>query len=211
MKFNLNTENINYVKINYKDNNGFIHCLKAAVRLITERELLACIKMEELPEAEVPQEVSLGIACENGLYKTKTILKKIEEDAPYLLFSMQKPEEMEYQQKREYFRVKLSENVNVKYFSEGQEHTYSGITYDISANGVRIELDVPMDFPQEVNLLLYLPQKTIEVKAGFVRYDSEDGILKASFQFIDIAQSDLDYISQICLCKQLEQRRKNLM
>ena len=212
MKFILNTENINYVKITYKDNNDFAHCVKAAVRLITDHELLACVKFEEYPDVKTPQEVYLGIACENGLYKTKTILKKIEEeDSLYLLFSMQKPEEMEYQQKREYFRVKLQENISVIYSSNEREITYSAITYDISANGVRVELDKMIEFPKEVKLLLYLPQKNINVKAIYVRSDEDDQIKKASFRFIDIAQSDLDYISQVCFRRQLEEKRKSIM
>jgi hypothetical protein len=211
MKFNLNTENINYVKITYKDNNDFAHCIKAAIRLITEHELLACIKVDELPDIKVPQEVSLGIACENGLYKTKTILKKIEEDDAYMLLSMQRPDEVEYQQKREYFRVKIKENVSILYTLNEQNITYSGITYDISAKGVRIELDKVTDFPEEVKLVLYLPQKTINVQAKYIRSDEDDKILKASFQFVNIAQSDLDYVSQVCFRKQLEERRKNFM
>ena len=211
MKFNLNTENINYVKITYKDNNDFAHCIKAAVRLITERELLACIKIEEIPDIKIPQEVSLGIACDNGLYKTKTILKKIEEDPPYLLFSMEKPDEMEYQQQREYFRVKLQEDVTIEFESDGKEVKYSALTYDISANGVRVELDKDFAFPKDVRVLLFFPQKTIDVNALYIRSDDEDQVKKASFRFNDISQSDLDYISQVCFQKQLEERRKNLM
>ena len=211
MKFNLNTENINYIKITYKDKNDFAHCIKAAVRLINDYELLACTKIEDKPDINIPQEVNIGIACDDGLYKTKTKLKKVEEEPPYILFSLQKPEEMEYQQKREYFRVKIQENVSILYKVDDNELTYSAITYDISANGVRVELDKNMAFPQEVRLLLFLPQKTIEVQAKYIRSDEEDQIIKASFQFEDIKQSDLDYISQVCLQKQLSERRKNLM
>jgi len=208
MKFDLNTENINYVKITYKDKNNFAHCIKTAIKFIGEYELLTCIKTEDSLNINIPQEVILGIACDNGLYKTKTTLKKIEEDDGYTLLSMLKPEEMEYQQKREYFRVKLRENVNILYKIDGKEHKLSAITYDISANGVRIELDSQIDFSEYVVISLYLPKKEIKVQAKYIRSDDEDQIIKAAFQFINLSQSDLDYISQICLCKQLEERRK---
>ena len=211
MKFNLNTENINYVKITYKDKNDFAHCIKAAIRLMNRYELLVCAKFEEKPDIQLPQEVDLGIACDNGLYKTKTLLKKIEEEKEYLIFSMKIPEEMEYQQKREYFRVKLHEDANIIYQSDEQDIKLSSITYDISANGVRIELDEIIDFPENVRLWLFLPQKTIDVEAQYIRSDEEDQIIKASFRFLNISPSDLDYISQLCLQKQLEERRKNLM
>ena len=212
MKFNLNTENINYVKITYKDNNDFAHCIKAAVRLMGEYELLACAKIEEDLDIKTPQEIRLGIACDNGLYKASTILKKTEkEDESYILFSMKKPEDVEYQQKREYFRVKIHESITVIYEQNEELIKYPAITYDISANGVRVELEKNMVFPEDVRLLLFLPEKTIDVKAEYIRSDDEDQIIKAAFRFKNISQQDLDYISQVCFRKQLEERRKNLM
>ena len=211
MKFDLSKESINYVKINYLDNDNFAHYTKAAVRFIGELEFLASTKSEEALNIPAPQEVELGIACDNGLYKAKTVLKKVEFEDPYILFTMRKPEEMEYQQNREYFRVKLQENINITYVKEEQEHSLSALTYDLSAKGVRIELDNEIDFPEEVILSLFLQNKIIEVKAKYVRTDNDDNIKKASFQFVDLKEPDLDYISQICFKIQLEERRKNLL
>lgn len=211
MNFNLNAENINYVKITYKDKENFAHCIKAAVRLISDYEFLASAKIEENLNIETPQDVTLGIACDNGLYLTKTTLKNVGEEPPFLLFSMKKPENLEYRQNREYFRVKINEDANV-IFSDGEkEEKISAVTYDLSANGVRIELDEEVSFPETVRLLLFLSQKEIDVQARYVRSDVEDKIIKASFRFVDISEADLDYISRICLAKQLEERRKNLL
>ncbi len=211
MNFNLNTENINYVKITYKDRDGFAHCIKAAVRLISDYEFLASAKIEENLNIETPQEVTLGIASPNGLYTAKTVLKNVGEEPPFLLFSMKKPENLEYRQNREYFRVKINENASVIYNVGEKEEKISAITYDLSANGVRIELDEEIAFPETVRLVLYLRKREIDVQAQYVRNDKEDKIIKSSFKFIDISDQDLDYISRICLAKQLEDRRKNLM
>ena len=211
MRFDINKENINYIKINYLDSDNCSHCIKAAVRLIGEFELLVSIKSEEKIFIPTPQSVELGIACDNGLYKAKTILKKVEYDAPYILFSLKKPEEMELQQNREYFRVKLQENANVIYEKDEQPVQFSAITYDISAKGVRIELEEEIEFPEKVVLLLFFENKTIEVNAKYIRTDVDDNIIKASFQFTDISEIDLDFISQICFKKQLEERRKSLL
>lgn len=211
MKFDLNTESINYLKITYKDKEGFAHCIKAAVKYLNDFELLASAKYEENLNIETPQEIELGIACENGLYKATTILKHIENNNPYLLFSMSKPDEMEYHQNREYFRVKLQENVNIVYEENGQEKWISAITYDISANGVRVETEKIIDFPENVKIILHLPQRDIELQAKYVRTDNEDQKLKLSFHFVNVNQTDLDYIFQICFAKQLEDRRKNLL
>ncbi len=211
MKFDLNIQNINYVKINYKDDDGFAHCIKGAIRLFSEYEILACVKYDENLHITTPQDVDLNIATDNGLYKAHTTLKKIEDENPYLLFSMRKPEDMEYQQKREYFRVKLQEDANIIFVENEQEIQITALTYDISANGIRIELDKKVDFPQDVQIKLFLPKKTVELSAKYIRTDEDDQILKASFHFYNISESDLDYISQICLQKQLEERRKNLL
>ena len=53
MKFDLSKENINYLKITYKDKDGFAHCIKAAISLIGEYEILANAKSEEVLNIEV--------------------------------------------------------------------------------------------------------------------------------------------------------------
>lgn len=211
MKFNLNAESINYLKITCTDDNGFAHYIKAAIRYIGESEVLAAVKKEEDVSISFPQDVDLGIACDNGLYTAKTELKKVEEEPLYKLFLLKRPENFEYQQKREYFRVKLQEDVNIVYEFNGTEKSYSAVTYDISANGVRIELDDDINFPENVKLMLILPGRNIISLAKYIRNDDEDQINKASFQFVEISQSDIDYISQFCLQRQLEERRKNLL
>ena len=211
MKFNLNIDNINYIKITYKDNDGFSHCTKAAIKSLDEREIYACAKFEDGLYIHTPQEVELSIASENGLYKANAQLKYVKKDGSFVFFTLQTPEDMEYQQNREYFRVKLSENALISYEENEGTRYIACETYDISANGVRLVLDNKIKFPEEVSITLRFPAKSIKTDAKFIRIDDEDNILKASFSFNDLEESDLDYISQICLKKQLEQRRKNLM
>ena len=211
MKIDLTSANINYLKITYRDNDDFSHCIKAAVRYINDFEIVASAKFDEYPKIQTPQDVELGIACDNGLYKANTRLLNTTQDNSYTVFSLKIPEDIDFQQNREFFRVKLHEDANIAYEENGELKQVSAITYDISANGVRIELDNNFDFPETVKIVLFLAQKTIEAKAKYIRTDNEDNVIKASFRFENIAQSDLDYISQICLQKQLEERRKNLM
>ena len=211
MKFDINIENVNYLKINYRDKNDFAHCIKSAIRLISESEILASAKFEDNINITAPQEIELSIACDNGLYKTKAKLKRIEFEDPYILFSIKKPEEMEFLQNREYFRVKIQENANISFKRDEKEINIGALTYDLSAKGVRIELDENVEFSEEVNLSLFLQNRIINTNAHYIRTDTDDNIIKASFQFIDISDADLDFISQICFKKQLEERRKNLM
>ena len=45
MKFNLNLDSINYIKIVYSDRNGSPHCVKAAIKRMGEKEIFACAKI----------------------------------------------------------------------------------------------------------------------------------------------------------------------
>ena len=207
MKFNINIESVNYIKIIYQDNNGFAHCIKAAVNNIKENEIVASTKYDGDLYVKTPQEIELSIACDNGLYKAKTILKSVEGDKSYMYYRIVPPVEIDYQQKREFFRVKISEDVVITY----EDKKVACETFDISANGIRVVLDEKISFPEEVCLTLYLPSKNVEVGAKYIRTDDEDKILKASFSFVELKESDRDYISQLCLQKQLEMRRKSLL
>ena len=212
MNLNLNIENINYAKIVYKDKNDSIRCMKAAVRRIDEREIVACAKFDENIFIDTPQEIKLSIACDNGLYKASTTLKYVVKEEPYFLFTIAAPDNIEYQQKREYFRVKINESALISYKSENDDKIDLPCeTYDLSANGVRLILENKMSFPEIVKITLYLPRKIIETDAKYIRTDEEDNILKASFRFIKLQDTDIDCISQICFQKQLETRRKAIL
>lgn len=211
MKLNINIENVNYIKITYKDKDDFTHCIKASLKRLDEREIVAGAKFDEKLFLITPQEVKLSIACDNGLYKANTILKHIENDEPYCFFTIKTPDDVEYQQKREYFRIKINENALISYKTDNEVKKISCETFDLSGNGVRLIIDEKYSLPENVNLTLYLPNKTVETEAKYIRTDEEDKILKASFSFINLHDVDLDCISQICLKKQLESRRKLLM
>ena len=211
MKFNLNLENINYIKITYKDRNDFSHCIKASVKSISQRELYVCAKYEEELNIPTPQEVGLSLACEDGLYTSKTTLKSIEFKEEYIFLSLQTPENTDYKQDREYFRVKLEENAIISYLEGEKTKSLNTKTYDISANGVRLILEKPITFPEDVQIEFHFPNRIVHTLAKYVRSDVDDKILKASFSFVDLSVSDADYISQICIQQQLQQRKNKFL
>lgn len=205
MKFNLNLDNINYIKIVYKDKSGTVCCTKAAIKNMNEREIFACAKFEDNLFLDTPQEVSLSFVCENGLYRTSTTLKSIENDAPYIFFVMKTPVGIEYQQNREYFRVKMDEDAIISFDKE----TIPCKIHDISANGVRLILLRKVEIPEEADLDLLFAPKGIKTKAKFIRFDNEDNVPKVSFEFLGMTDSDRDFISQKCIQKQLEYKRSS--
>ncbi len=211
MNFNLKTTDINYIKIIYKDNNGFLHMTKSAVKRIDTKEIFASAKFEEDWFIKTPQDVDVSFVCENGLYKAKTELKYTDKDEEFMNFALKIPDDVEYRQSREYFRVRLKEKVLLTFEENSTVRTLECETHDISANGLCVILPFVIDFPEEVNLIIKLEKKDISVKAKFIRRDNEDNQLKASFNFEDLKERDMDYISQICIQKQIENRRNLLL
>jgi len=206
MKFNLDFEKIKYIKITYSEANGTLHCAKAAVKNISAREIYACTKTETPLFIKTPQEISLGIICDNGLYKASTTLKFIQNQEPYVFFTMKYPDDFDYQQNREFFRVRMEGNVLVRF----SENVIPCKIYDISANGIRVALDNDIQFPDNVTLDILFSQKSVKTAAKYIRTDIEDDILKAAFNFVNLSDSGRDIISQKCIQKQLEDKRKQL-
>jgi len=211
MKFDLDIENINYIKILYKDRYNFTHCVKAAIKKLEQKYIFAGAKSEKPINIETPQEVLLSFICDNGLYKTKTNLNFIQFDKEeeYIFFSLVTPQEVEFQQNREYFRIQMHEKVVISYKKDDEIVEIPASTYDISANGIKIILPNIINFPEEVNLDILFPAKEIKTTAQFIRADNEDDIYKASFHFNHLTTQDLDYISRLCLIKQIEHRRNS--
>ena len=210
MKFNLDTENINYVKITYKDNENFSHCVKSAIKQINDREIRTCVKTEEKIFIKTPQGVEMSFASDNGLYKTSATLKNVEWDEPYTFFIIQTPDDIEYEQNREYFRVKIEKDLVLTYFDGLESKRIYCKSYDLSANGIKIVMNEQISLPEVVTLDITLPKKHVITKAINIRSDNEDGIYKISFSFKDLSEQDKDYISQICIQKQLENKRQKL-
>lgn len=212
MKFNLDVNNINYIKFVYKDADGFAHYVKASIKRLNNREIFVCSKYEDNLLIDTPQDIELSFACDNGLYKSNTELKFVEKDSPFVFFTIKTPENIEYHQNREYFRVKINEDVLILYKTENEKPVnIKGEIYDLSANGVRITVDKNenISLPDIVQIVLYLSGKNIETQAKFIRAEDDEKCKRIAFNFIDLKESSADYISQRCFKKQLENKRKN--
>ena len=173
---------------------------------MNENELFACAKFEDGLDIQTPQEVSVSFICENGLYRTNTILKSFQNEEPYVFLFLQVPQGIEYQQNREYFRVKMNENVIVKF----NNSVKTCKLYDISANGVRLVLDENITFSENVELNILFDKNNVTAKARYVRTDNDDNILKASFYFTKISDNDVDFIAKKCIQIQLSNRRNSV-
>ncbi len=207
MKFNLNLEDIKYIKILYKDFSGNPCTTRAAIKSVNEREIVACAKFENLIQIETPQETTLSIVCNDGLYRTKTNLKSIDYAEPYIFFALETPQGLEYQQNREYFRVPAKYNCVYSITSEDKIKEFTTHTCDISANGVSIFMPVHEISNEESEIEIAFNDIKIAARIKYVRSEKFEDGYKLSFTYTGISNLDRDFISQVCIQKQLEQRR----
>ena len=208
MKFKFDVKDILYVKMLCKDSDDKPCTIKAAIRDISDAEMVVCAKFEDGLNIITPQDITLSIICSDGLYRTQTLLKAIRHEETYSFFYLKLPNGFEYQQNREFFRIPAIFDCKYKYTKDEQEHEIQTETRDISANGVTINLpyfEVPDE--AEINVIVYGIELRINVE--YVRTEVCESGYKVSFRYSLISDSDRDLISQVCIKQQLEQRRKN--
>ena len=153
------------------------------------------------------QEVTLKFICKDGVYKTETFLKSIENDNPYIVFVLKTPENIIYEQNREFFRISVKYDC-LCYTEDG--NNCSGKIMNFSANGVCIEFPKAFIISKNVKLQLFIENKNIEVLAKYIRSNFKADSYLVSFNFTKISEKNRDYISQICIKKQLEEKRNSL-
>ena len=211
MKFNLSIDNIKYVKILYANAAGNPVSIKAAIKQIDDREIITCLKHEENFDIKTPQLVTLSIICSEGLYRTQTKLKSYTNQTPYTYLYLETPGSLEYQQNREYFRIPASYNCIYYVQNNGQPAKFQAQTADISANGISINLPVHVFSEEDAEIEIMVEERLVSAKIRYIRSEKTDDGYKLSFTYTDISNRDRDYISQICIKKQLEEKRsKNI-
>ena len=210
MKFTFNLEDIKYIKILYLDNNNNPHTVKGAVKSINDREIVSCIKFQEDIDVKKEQNVTLSIVCNEGLYRTDTKLKSVDIEEPYIFFILETPQGMEFQQNREYFRVASEYNCAYYIYNEEKTTCITGKTVDISANGISIIVPVHAVSEENSEIEIMIDERIVRSYVKCVRSEEVENGYKLSFMFEQISNSDRDFISQVCIKKQLEQKRNSL-
>ena len=208
MGFKVKIEDIKYVKICYKTLSSTFCNAKIGIKSMNEKEIIACGKFENSLDIDTPQQINMSIVCNDGLYKTKTNLLSFTNEVPYTFFKIETPQSIEYEQNREYFRVPADFDCIYKIPETSKE--YRAKTVDLSANGISITLPTHEISENNVEIYLLINNKKIEIQARYVRSERIKDGYKISFAYQKISESDRDFISQICIQKQLQERRRHL-
>ena len=211
MKLNLDLEEIKYIKITIPTDEENSITVRATIKDINEREIVACTKYDENLKSIKSQEIVVSIISDDGIYRTKTNLKAIENDGPYTFMYIETPDNIEYQQNREYFRVPMVCECNYKVAVNGEKLEFNVKTVDISANGVSLYSPELFISSTDAELVININGKKVQTKARYIRSERFGDAYRVSFAYTNIAESDRDIISQACIAKQLEEKRNRLV
>jgi c-di-GMP-binding flagellar brake protein YcgR len=212
MNFNFKLEEIKYTKLLYTDSEGQQSSAKIIIKSFNNHEIFAYSKFDEsLLNIDKAKEVKLNMVCNDGLYSSKTVIKKIEDSYPYIFFVLKTPENVFHEQKREYFRVNVKYDCVCEVTVDGGKREFRTETVDLSANGVLIILPALINYYDSITLLIGVEGRVISIQARLVRAEMLAlNSYKTSFTFVKISRQDQDYISQVCIKKQLEDKRKSV-
>jgi c-di-GMP-binding flagellar brake protein YcgR len=209
MKFDLKDEDIKYIKISYKDIEERGLNTRAVIKKMNNREIIACAKFQEDCHITTPQKISLSFVYSDGIYKSKSTLKTVENEEPYMFFILETPQELNYEQNREYFRINIAYNCTCTIKKDGDYTEFNTKTIDLSANGVSILLNKDLTIiPEEI--VIFINNTPIQTKIKHIRTEAYNNSYKASFAFTNISEKNQNLISQTCIQKQLEQKRNTL-
>lgn len=201
MDFNLQIDEINYVKIYFQENNN-AKVINANVNFIDDDITILYIKKIVKFDIARLQEIKLEFVCNDGLYSSESVVNAISSDNKYNILTIKTPKNACLQQLREFFRVKTNIDVNLKF----DNNVYNCISNNISANGICISLKQKIIIPQNVDLEIIFCDRKISTNAIVTRVDDT----LVALNFLNMTRNNVDYISKYCIQQQLELKRKML-
>ena len=178
-------------------------CYTSAKYQIGEDTLVISVDVDDKIYVKTPQRVLLSCITEDAIYKAETELLVLQYSNYRAEFITKIPEKFEKQQERKFFRVKIDKQVTIHYLDDGVQKTAVCTTDDLSAGGVRVTLKEKLNIVGNVKLDIVFDTKTLFLEAKPIKLFYGGKIPQASFEFINISEKDLDYISSVCFKKQL--------
>lgn len=204
MEINFNLETIEFIQIEYKDNNENDVKIRLALKEKRENDFIAIAETEDNFYISTPCEITLSLVSNNNLYKTTTILNEVFRSNEYLNFVIQNPETLDFQHNREYYRVPANFDCIYTIDTEDGIESFNAETYDISAGGVSIITEVNVIPTRETSIVIFMPERELKAYLKFVRCDIFEDKYKLSFTFLEIKPNDYEMLEQYCIDKQLK-------
>jgi len=165
------------------------------------------------PGTRVELEVNRTQQPGQGLYRSVTVVLG-KGSGPLGFVYLQKPEEWQRVQAREFFRVPAMLAVQVRAVGQEEGPWMIGQTRDVSGGGCLLVLGQPFSVGDTVEIVLSLPEGRVSAKGTVKRSEkveeSGGNLWSLGVAFTDIAERDRDVIIRFALKRQIELRRKGL-
>ena len=151
------------------------------------------------------------------LYVAKAELKGIEIKAAKIFFSLKAPDVLKFEQHRRFYRIDLKRLcILTGTTKEGSSDVYVARSINLSAGGVLINRLETMEDnkyavinPEKYNkfsmIIMLEMDKILKLKARYVRQEEGKKSWRYAFEFIDISEDKINYISKYVIGKQIEE------
>ena len=194
--------------------------LQASVPLINSRklQLRGVARVTTPPKIEVTlqsgqvvvDQIDFSEKCLlhiDAIGATITLITTIESIDNNNLLKLINLESVSHEQKREFFRIDAQMDVDARKLPPPVEDgTFSGVSINISGNGILVSLPEPLKVDRKVKLRINLPDpvtEDIECIGRVVRSDKrEQDRYRVAFCFTTINEEDQDKIVSFCLAQQ---------
>lgn len=155
------------------------------------------------------QDIEVYFTTERAAYKFKSRVKKRLKE-PFPLLYIKKPENIIRIQRRDYFRLEVSGQINI--YSPEEEKLMEARLLDISGGGLKIEVDKYLDKGEKIKVeLKNILKKKELVSASVVRSHKKDHkSWELGIQFEDIKENLREEIIQWIFAYQRKNRKKGL-
>ncbi len=212
MKYNFKLEEIKYAKILYEDSSGKTFTIKSVVKQLDNTGVSMYIKYDEKVLQNLDKQVvGLKFVCSDGLYSSKAKISKIESIPPYIVIKLENLDNIIHNQNREFFRVPVNIDCTCIRQNDNEIEKISGEILDLSANGVKVVFNKVFRINGTESLSFFIENKELLLKLRYIRSSVVENKFIISFNFYKIDESTKNLISQFCIRKQLEEKRKHLI
>lgn len=160
------------------------------------------------------RDVFARVTSDNCAYQFKSTLVRVEED-PIPMWVLTPPAELQRIQMRAYVRLNIvldAELEILENLSDGE--TFATLTRDISAGGIRVLMNKPLNQGMKVKVVMPLPgTTTIEATGEVVREippEQTGDKPSAAIQFMEVKEKTRGDIVKFIFKKQVERRKKEI-
>ncbi len=158
------------------------------------------VKLHDKGKFEVDESVELFAMTPKGQLYFETIVKEVKDNVISIWF----PISYKYLQRREYSRIGIDKIIEL----EATESNIKAQIIDISAGGLKIRTQVPLELLKKYKTNIDIENTNIETEFEPIRIETDGQLFTSSGRFVDLKNSDRIALVQYCFRKQIENSNK---